>query len=152
MNLLTLPHFLAQVTTDYTVDRTNELSPEAAAGLGVAGVVFFIVYLALILLWIAGMWKTFQKAGQPGWAAIIPIYNFVVLWQITGKPGWVLALTLIPCTTIIGMIILNLAVAERFGKGAGFGLGLTFLPFIFYPMLGFGDARYLGPAPTTLSA
>ena len=82
------------------------------------------------------------SAGEPGWAAIIPIYNFIVLLKIAGKPVWWFILMLIPFVNFIVAIIAALAVAKNFGKGTGFGLGLAFLAPIFYPILAFGDARY----------
>jgi hypothetical protein len=102
------------------------------------------VELALIVLIIAGIWKTFVKAGQPGWAAIIPIYNAIVLLQIAGKPLWWIILLLIPIVNLVMVILLGIAVAQKFGKGTGFGVGLALLGFIFYPILGFGDAQYQG--------
>ena len=111
----------------------------AAAGLGIG---FMLVWLAVVVLMIAGMWKVFVKAGKPGWAAIIPIYNVVVLCEIAGKPAWWVVLFFIPFVNFIVAIILSLAVAKKFGKGAGYGIGLALLSPVFYPMLGFGDAQY----------
>ena len=111
----------------------------AAAGLGIG---FTIVWLAIVLLAIAGMWKVFAKAGKPGWAAIIPIYNMVVLCEIAGKPAWGVVLFFIPFVNLIMLIIVSLAIAAKFGKGAGYGIGLALLSFVFYPLLGFSDARY----------
>ena len=108
----------------------------------VVGLLFTVFWLAVMILVIAGMWKTFVKAGKPGWACLIPIYNMIVLLEIAGKELWWIVLLLIPVVNIVVAILVAIAVAERFGKGAGFGLGLTFLPMIFYPILGFGDARY----------
>ena len=108
------------------------------------GMIFMVVWLAFVLVVIAGMWKTFEKAGEPGWAIIIPIYNVIVLLKIAGKPVWWILLMLIPLVNIIVAILVAIAVAENFGKSAGFGIGLAFLGFIFYPILGFGDARYQG--------
>jgi len=120
----------------------DDLGPAGAAG----GMGALLIQLALAVLAIAGMWQVFVKAGKPGWAAIIPIYNAVVLLEIAGKPIWWIILLLIPCVNIVIVIIVMIALAERFGKGAGFGIGLALLGFIFFPILGFGDARYLGPA------
>lgn len=39
-------------------------------------------------------------------------------------------------------IIVSIRIANAFGKGAGFAVGLIFLPFIFFPILAFGDAEY----------
>lgn len=118
-------------------------SGAAAAG---GGAVIMLIQIAVAILTIAGIWKAFAKAGKPGWAAIIPIYNLIVMLEVAGKPIWWIILMLIPCVNIVIFIILAIAIAERFGKGAGFGIGLAFLGFIFWPILGFGDARYLGPA------
>jgi len=101
-----------------------------------------IVWLAIVVLLVASMWKVFEKAGEPGWASLIPVYNLIVMLRIAGKPFWWLILMFVPFVNIIAFILVGLATAERFGKGAGFGLGLTFLGFIFYPVLAFGDARY----------
>jgi uncharacterized protein DUF5684 len=110
------------------------------------GGVMGLVGLALAVVVIAGMWKMFEKAGKPGWAAIIPIYNFIVLLEIVGKPLWWIVLFFLPCVNIVALILVALEVAKVFGKDTLFGIGLAFLPFIFYPVLGFGDARYQGPA------
>jgi hypothetical protein len=106
-----------------------------------------IIQLILTVVVFAGWWATFEKAGKPGWAAIIPIYNLVVYLQITGKPGWWVILLFIPLVNLFWIyliIILPFELATRFGKSAGFGAGLLFLPFIFFPILGFGDAKYRG--------
>jgi len=113
----------------------------SAAG-GAAALVIVLIELALMIVVIAGLWKTFVKAGKPGWGAIIPIYNGILLLQIAKRPVWWIILLLIPLVNVIITIIVSLDVAKFFGKGAGFGIGLAFLPFIFYPILGFGDAKY----------
>ncbi len=103
-----------------------------------------IFQLAFVILIIAGMWKAFVKAGQPGWASLIPIYNTIVLLQIADKPIWWILLLLIPFVNLIVIILVCVAIAEKFGKGAGFGIGLAFLSFVFFPILGFGSATYCG--------
>lgn len=103
-----------------------------------------LVEVLVLVLLIAGMWKVFQKAGKPGWAAIIPIYNIIVLLQITGKPIWWLVLYFIPLVNVVVLVLVCIALARRFGKGVAFAIGLALLPFIFYPILGFGDATYGG--------
>jgi len=113
-------------------------------GGGGGGAIILLIPLALIITAIAGMWTTFAKAGQPGWAAIIPIFNLYILLKIAGRPGWWLILAII--TLGLVLLVIPFDVAKRFGKGTGFGLGLLFLGFIFCPMLGFGDAQYT-PAP-----
>jgi uncharacterized membrane protein YhaH (DUF805 family) len=106
------------------------------------GGVFFLIWLAVLVLVIASLWKIFEKAGKPGWAAIVPIYNIIVLLEIVRKPLWWIVLFLIPCVNFIAAVLIALELAKVFGKSAGFAVGLIFLPFIFYPMLAFGDARY----------
>ncbi len=101
-----------------------------------------VIGLAIFILALAGVWKVFTKAGQPGWACIVPIYNLVVLMRIAGRPGWWVLLMLIPIVSIIIAFIVAIDVAKNFGKGAGFGVGLALLGIIFYPILGFGDAQY----------
>lgn len=88
----------------------------------------------------------FTKAGQPGWAFLIPIYDIIVMLQIVGKPLWWIVLFLIPGVNFVMAIILVFLLAKSFGKGPGFALGLIFLGIIFLPILAFGDARYQGPA------
>jgi len=103
-----------------------------------------IIYLAIIVFIIVALWKVFVKAGKPGWACLIPIYNIFVLLQIIGKPIWWIILMLIPIVNIVIAIICSIRLAKVFGKGTGFGIGMLLLPFIFYPILGFGDAQYQG--------
>jgi len=106
--------------------------------------VIIVIYLAIIVLMIASMWTIFSKAGKPGWAAIVPIYNLIVLLEIVGKPWWWLFLMLIPIVNIVILIIVIHQLSLSFGKGGGFTAGLILLGFIFYPILAFGDAKYLG--------
>ncbi|AFD05810.1 DUF5684 domain-containing protein [Solitalea canadensis] len=120
------------------------------SAVGAAVGLFSLVYLAIVILVIASMWKVFSKAGKPGWASIIPIYNIIVLLEITGRPLWWIVLMLIPFVNIIVAIIVMIDLAKSFGKGTGFGIGLILLGFIFFPILGFGDATYQGPKSTDL--
>jgi hypothetical protein len=109
-------------------------------GFGAFGIVYFIVAIIVII----AMWKVFEKAGKPGWASLIPIYNIIVMLEIADKPLWWLILFFIPIANIIAIIIIFISIAEKFGQSAGFGLGLVFLGFIFWPILGFGDSQYQG--------
>jgi hypothetical protein len=110
------------------------------------GPMFWVFSLAFAVLMIAALWKIFSKAGQPGWAAIIPIVNTYFTIKIAGRPWWWLILMLIPFVNFIVWIMLCIDLAKSFGKGAGFGIGLLLLPIIFFPILGFGSAQYHGPA------
>ncbi len=114
------------------------------------GIIIVVFLIAIIT--IAGLWKTFVKAGKPGWAAIIPIYNLIILIQIAEKPMWWIAIFLVggiipiagPIATLVFAIMLHMAVGRKFGKSEGFGVGLALLGFVFYPILGFGDSAYEG--------
>ena len=93
---------------------------------------------------IAVTWIIFRKAKQPGWAAIIPFYNLYILTRIADRPGWWILLLFIPfppSQTVI-TIILMLDISKKFGYDLPFALGLSFLPFIFAPILVFGKAQY----------
>ena len=129
------------------------LQSNSGAGLFGGGTMLFVLLLAIVV--IAGFWKVFEKAGQPGWAALIPIYNAYVMLKVVGRPGWWLLLFLIPVVNfVIGMIV-AIDMAKSFGQSAAFGVVLLFfLSFIGYLILGFGSARYLGPAasPQTRAA
>ena len=105
-----------------------------------------IIGLLIAVVLIAAMWKVFTKAGQPGWASIIPIYNIYIWCKIVGRPAWWIILLFIPFVNFIIGIILCIDLAKSFGKGAGFGIGLALLGFIFFPILGFGSAQYQGPS------
>jgi hypothetical protein len=98
------------------------------------------IFIGIVML--ASVWKVFSKAGEPGWAAIIPIFNLYVFVKISGKPIWWMVLFFIPVANLLAWIVTSVAVAERFGKEMLFGLGLCFLGFIFFPLLAFGDAQY----------
>lgn len=110
------------------------------------GFIFPLVMLAIAALIIASAWICFTKAGKPGWAAIVPIYNLWVLLEIVGRPGWWLVLFLIPLVSIVISIVVMIDLAKSFGKSAGFGIGLALLGFIFLPLLAFGDDTYRGPS------
>jgi hypothetical protein len=103
-----------------------------------------LIYIGILILTLVSGWIVFTKAGRPGWAIIIPFYNLYIFLTIAGKPGWWLILMFIPVVNIVISIIMNLGLAEKFGKGTGFAIGLVFLPIIFWPILAFSDAKYMG--------
>ena len=106
-----------------------------------------LVYVGLGVLVIVAQWKIFTKAGQPGWASIVPIYNIVVMLEICGRPTWwVAGFILCPPVALIFGIMLAIDLAKSFGKDTGFAVGLILLGPIFMLMLGFGEAEYQGPA------
>lgn len=115
------------------------------AGIGILG---WLLYMAVIVFYIVCMWKVYTKAGKPGWAAIVPIYNILVQLEIVGRPWWYLLLLFIPVVNVVIGIMILLDLAKVFGKDTGFGIGLILLSFIFIPILAFGDAKYQGPIVT----
>lgn len=130
----------------FLAQQSNNTGAAAGVGAALVGCFFMLVWLAVLAVVIIGMWKVFVKAGKPGWAAIVPIYNIIVLLEIVGKPLWWILLMFIPFVNFVIAIILMLELAKSFGKSVGFAIGLLLLPVVFYPILGFGDAKYMGPS------
>ncbi|HEU4381946.1 MAG TPA: DUF5684 domain-containing protein [Anaeromyxobacteraceae bacterium] len=109
-----------------------------------------VVWFAVVILVWASFWKICVKAGRQGWEGIIPIYNLVVLLQIVKRPIWWIVLLLIPLVNVVIAIVLLNDLAKSFGKGVGWTLGLIFIPFVFFPILGFGSDPFRGrPAAAT---
>ena len=106
----------------------------------------FIISFAVIMLGIASQWGIYSKAGKPGWACLVPIYNRIVLLEIVGKPWWWLLLMFIPLVNIAIIVYVYYLLAKSFGKSEVFTIGLLLLSPIFFPILAFGDAEYEGPA------
>ena len=101
-----------------------------------------LIQLAIAVFYIIVWWKIFVKAGKPGWAAIIPIYNIIVMLQIVGKPIWWIILLLIPIVNIVIMILVCIELAKKFGKPAWHWILMILFGFIYFPILAFGDAKY----------
>ena len=113
---------------------------------GMLPMIIFILILAIHVSMIRyiSLWFLFQKAGEPGWAAIIPIYNILITIKIASKPWWYILLLLIPIVNIIiGIMILH-GISKSFGKGGWYTVGLVFLRVVFLAILGFGTAVYSG--------
>jgi hypothetical protein len=125
---------------------TDALDQANQGVLGLFAGTYGVVMMIWIVIVIAAMWRIFTKAGQPGWAAIVPLYNYYVLLKVVGRPGWWLILLFIPLVNFVVGLIVTYDLAKVFGKGMGYFLGLLFLSFIFYPMLAFGSAQYQGKA------
>lgn len=109
------------------------------------GVGTYLFSLVVGVFYIYCMWRIFVKADKPGWAVIIPIYNYLVQLEILGRPWWWLLLMLVPVVNIVIGIMIVFDMAKVFGKSTGFGFGLLLLSFIFIPILAFDDSKYLGP-------
>jgi hypothetical protein len=146
------------------------------------GLLLPLYFLISIIPVTIGMTMTFAKAGQPFGAALVPVYNMIVLLRVAGLPWYGILPILIPFfgiiaagvipvefldgaadtarveliveAEIVGMIAFPLwitwvhhHISRRFGRGIGFTLGLTLLAPIFWLILGFGSAKYLGEKP-----
>ncbi|MFC5969948.1 DUF5684 domain-containing protein [Halomarina salina] len=116
------------------------LQSDGAAG--AVALVFLLFVLAVLVATIAGRWKAFEKAGHPGWTSLVPIFNLYIMCKIGDNSGWWIAAFLVPLLNIYAVFKINIDVADAFGKGGGFGIGLAFLPFVFWPLLGFGDVSH----------
>lgn len=104
-----------------------------------------ILFLGVLVLYIVAYWRVFTKAGEPGWGAIVPIYNMYLICKIAGRPEWWLILFFIPLVNIVIALIIAMDLAKAFSKSSGFGIGLWILGFIFVPILAFGSATYTKP-------
>ena len=122
-----------------------ENSDVAAEGIFAALGALLIVYLVILVLMIVSFWKIFEKAGKPGWAAIVPIYNLIVYLEIVNKPVWWIILIFIPLVNIVILIMLTHRLSLSFGQGVGFTILLVLVGVVGYPVLAFGDYKYVGP-------
>jgi len=120
----------------------DSLPPELGFFMIGAFGVLALIFLAVMVLMTIAQWKVFEKAGHPGWACLIPVYNMVVLLRIAGRPEWWLLLMFVPLVNIGVGVLISLDLARRFGREEVFAVGLVLLPFVFYPILGFGDSAY----------
>jgi Family of unknown function (DUF5684) len=135
-----------EVTT--ALDQTAQ-QPDPTAAL-----VALAIYAGIGVLYFAASWRVYTKAGQPGWAALVPVYSFIVWMRMIQKPAWWVLMMFIPLVNFYFLLVASVATARAFGKGAGYGLGLFFLGLIFWPMLAFGSAKYVmsaGEAPKQMA-
>ena len=134
------------VDTSYGVSTSSGLTGAIAA----MGLFFWILSMALGILKIVSLWKIFKKAGKPGWASIVPIYNIYIMCEIAEKEWWYILLLCVPFVNIYAIIVLYNGMAKKFGKGGGFVVGMILLPVVFFPMLAFGkDATIVNNQPNT---
>ena len=132
--------------TSYGVSTTSGLTGAIAA----MGLFFWLLSMALGVLMIVSLWKIFKKAGKPGWASIVPIYNIYIMCEIAEKEWWYVLLSCVPFVNIYAIIVLCNGMAKKFGKSGGFVVGMILLPVVFFPMLAFGkDAAIVNNQPNT---
>lgn len=105
--------------------------------------IFVLLVLAISVFMVVCQWKIYSKAGKPGWACLVPIYQLVVLMEIVKKPVWWIILMMIPIVNVVVLILVFIELAKAFGKDGGFAAGLLLLPIVFFPILAFGDAQYV---------
>lgn len=115
---------------------------------------FMYVFIAIAIFMTVAQWMVYSKAGQPGWAVLIPIYNIIVYMKIINKPWWWMFGILLGIIPFVGAILVLVyavyvthLLSTAFGKGAGFTVGLILLPIVFYPILAFGSAQYQNQIP-----
>jgi hypothetical protein len=152
---LPAPDACAPVTWSITLtsseggDPLEDTDGQAAVAGAAGGLVGGIFSLLIAIVMVVSLWKIFAKAGQPGWASVIPIYNeYVLMTQVVGRPLWFFLLVFVPCLNAIALVITMFDLAKAFGKGIGFAIGMILLPVVFIPLLAFGDSEYQGPVHT----
>lgn len=111
-------------------------------GMGMFGGFFFLICSLVLILILVSLWKVFVKAKKPGWAALVPIYNVVIMLEIAGMPTWYIFLMFIPLVNLVIGLMILVNLTKAFGKSTGFVLGVIFLPLIFYPILAFDKSEY----------
>jgi hypothetical protein len=143
-------HTLTPILAQVSENSQNAIAAAAAAFVAA----FFLGFVVVGIVTLIGMWKAFDKAGQPGWAVLIPIYNIIVLLRIAGLPWyWVFApfVAIIPILGWIAYLVwivwVHHRISTRFGQGVGFTIGLTLLGPIFWLILGFGSSKYVAEQP-----
>jgi len=133
-------HLLSILQSASSTMEMQQVEAPSPAVMMVVGLIF----LGLFLVTIAAVWKVFAKAGEPGWAVLVPFYNLAVGMKVSGKPWWWFLLLFIPVVGIVIAILQCVGLAKNFGKGTGFAVGLMLLSPIFILILGFGSAQFQG--------
>ena len=132
--------------TTYYTNSTSTLSSTDAEALWPLMIIILIIAMAVAVIGIVSIWKLFTKAGKPGWAAIVPIYNNIVMLEIVGRPLWWVVLYFVPFANIVVSVMVALETAKVFGKDTVFGVLMILFPVPMYPILAFSkNTQYLGP-------
>lgn len=135
----------ATYSTTYT--STTTADPAAVGVLMAVMGIFWLVMLAISVVQIVALWKLFTKAGKPGWAAIVPFYNVIVMCEIAGRPAWWLAMMFVPIANIVFSIMLTLDFVKSYGKDTTFAVLTILFGFVMLPVMAFDkNTRYVGPA------
>lgn len=135
--------------------NTPAIDAGFGAAIGAMLGIYLLILLVIYVLQIIAMWKIFSKAGEAGWKSIIPIYNAVILFKISGLSPWLILAYLAAIIPFVGWIVPIVitilqanGLSKSFGKSTGFTVGLVLLPSIFYLILGFGNSEYIGNSTT----
>ncbi len=132
---------------NFLLAQTTTTTTSGSGDYGIFFMLYLLFVLAAVVISIMGLWKMFEKAGQPGWASIIPIYNVYVILKVAARPGWWLLLFLIPFVNFVISLIIGLDLAKKFGKSEVFGIILLGLfSGIGYIIVGFDDSTYSADA------
>lgn len=146
-----LAFFIMDIFSSSKSMDLSDLMSASSIGLMLVAMLGYMFFIYTIPLAIYGIWRVFTKAGKPGWASIVPIYNAVVQCEIAQRPAWWVIMLFIPFVNIVFVVMLSNGISKAFGKEEGFTVGLVLLPFVFYPMLGFGPDRWIyGPEPVAV--
>lgn len=113
-----------------------------ATGLFMVSIFMLLLVLGFAVFMLGAYWRVFEKTGRPGWYALIPFWNIYQMVKMAGMSGWSMLLLLVPFVNLFYLVGLNIRIARSFGQSSGFGIGLALLGFIFWPILGYGDAQY----------
>lgn len=133
--------------TSYSTYETTSVDPAAGAVMAGFMMVYFLIIIAITIVAVVSMWRLFEKAGRPGWAAVVPIYNTIVALEVAGRPWWWIFLFFIPVANIVFAVIYMLEFARSYGKDNVYGILMLIFPYIMMPILAFSkDTKYLGPA------
>lgn len=128
--------YYTDIPTDFSMDSS-------VAGVLLAAFGMWTLFICLIAIFkVIYTWKIYVKAGKPGWASLIPIYNVYVKLQFLNMPWWFLLLLLVPALNFAIIVLMDINMAKKFGKDIGFAIGLILLPIIFMPILAFGKSTY----------
>lgn len=133
--------YYADMYYETTSVNLLELVNLLGLGLGLFVIIGVLMFAYIIFLAVCN-WKLNTKAGKPGWASLIPIYNTVVLLQIAELPEWYVLLLLIPFVNIYIVFKLYIEIAKHFGKGVGFGILTVLFAPICIPILALGKSQY----------
>jgi len=139
------------------LDGSNPAAGALSGAVLALVLVLVLVVLALLVLIIVANCKIFKKADEAWWKALVPLYNSWVEARIGGLAWWWF-LIFVVLTTLVGAlkevnVTVSMAmvltsynfsynICKKFGKSGGFALLCTLLPFVGFPILAFGNAKY----------